>query len=327
MIPAMSGGDTSGASQQQLRIRYHRDFDGMVSGAVLAHVLKAQGERPILLSVNYDERKGWESFEEGRRFAIVDFHFHPRAEYWFDHHPTTFLSDELRATYAPSDRWQWDENALSCPPLILRHAKEHFGYEPPERFLEAARWSDIIDAARFESVDQAIFGDDPALRISRSLTAAPNPAWVDQIATALIEESMHDVALRSDLEKAHDRAARNRDKALEQFPPTVIWNEGGVVFYDASSSKVRRERFAPFYHHPDVSYAVGVIPTRAGSHITCGENPWNKPEGGIHVGELMEQYGGGGHRAVGGANPPSLAEAQRLGEEVAELIVRHLAAR
>ena len=170
-------------------------------------------------------------------------------------------------------------------------------------------------------------GDDPALRISRSLTAAPNPAWVDQIATALIEESMHDVALRSDLEKAHDRAARNRDKALEQFPPTVIWNEGGVVFYDASSSKVRRERFAPFYHHPDVSYAVGVIPTRAGSHITCGENPWNKPEGGIHVGELMEQYGGGGHRAVGGANPPSLAEAQRLGEEVAELIVRHLAAR
>ena len=314
-----------GKQQQQLRIRYHRDFDGMVAGAVLAHVLRGEGERPILLSVNYDERKDWEHFEEGRRFAIVDFHFHPRAEYWFDHHPTTFLSEELRSQYRPSDRWLWDETSPSCPPLIIEHAKEHFGYEAPERFQEAAVWSDIIDAARFESVDQAIFGEDPALRISRSLTAAPSPAWVDEIATALIDESLTDVALRADVEKAHDRAARNRDKALEQFPPTVVWNEGGVVFYDASSSRVRRERFAPFYHHPDCHYAVGVIPTRAGFHITCGENPWNQPGGGVHVGEMMEEYGGGGHRAVGGANPPSPEDAKVLGEEVADRIVEALA--
>ena len=316
----------AGASpkQQQLRIRYHRDFDGMVSGALLAHVLQQRGEKPILLSVNYDERANWDSFEENNRFAIVDFHFHPRAEYWFDHHPTTFLSDDLRAAYTPSERWLWDETSPSCPPLIIEHAAEHFGYEAPERFVDAARWSDVIDAAQFESVDQAIFGDDPALRIMRSLTAAPTPAWVDTIATTLVDESLHDVALRADVEKAHDRASRNRDKALEQFPPTVIWNDSGVVFYDASSSKVRRERFAPFYHHPEVSYAVGVIPTRAGYHITCGENPWNQPENGVHVGELMEGYGGGGHRAVGGANPPSLEDAQRLGEELAHHIVDHL---
>ncbi|MEM1449598.1 MAG: hypothetical protein AAF957_10170 [Planctomycetota bacterium] len=309
-----------------LRIRYHRDFDGMVSGAVLAHVLRGRGEKPVLISVNYDERAGWDDFESGRRFAVVDFHFHPRAEYWFDHHPTTFLSPELRAQYEPSDRWLWDESALSCPPLILRHAAEHFGYEPPERFVEAAHWSDIIDAARFESVDQAIFGDDPALRLMRALTAAPNPKWVDEIAAALVDDSMSEVALRRDVEKVHDRASRNRDKALEQFPPTVEWIRDGVVFYDASSSRIRRERFAPFYHHPDVSYAVGVIPTRAGFHITCGENPWNQPENGLHIGQIMERYGGGGHRAVGGANPPSLQAAQRLGAEVAEELADHLGA-
>jgi hypothetical protein len=321
MIPTMN----SGGSGQQLRIRYHRDFDGMVSGAVLAHVLKGRGERPILKSVNYDERSRWDTFEEGKRFALVDFHFHPRAEYWFDHHPTTFLTEELRAQYSETDRWSWDEASPSCPPLIIRHARKHLGYEPPDRFMEAAHWSDIIDAARFESVDQAIFGEDPALRIMRALTASPNPAWVDELATALVEDSLDDVALRSDVEKVYDRAARNRDKALDQFPPTVLWNEGGVLFYDAASSKIRRERFAPFYHHPDVSYAVGVIPTRAGFHITCGENPWNQPTDGVHVGEMMEAYGGGGHRAVGGANPPSLAEAQRLGEELAHKIKAHLA--
>lgn len=321
MIPAMN----SGGTREQLRIRYHRDFDGMVSGAVLAHILQEQGERPLLKSVNYDERAGWDTFEEGRRFALVDFHFHPRAEYWFDHHPTTFLTEELRAQYQPSDRWSWDEESPSCPPLIIRHAQQHFDYQPPDRFMEAAHWSDIIDAARFESVDQAIFGEDPALRLMRALTASPNPAWVDELATALITESLSDVALRADVEKVYGRAARNRDKALDQFPPTVLWNRGGVLFYDAASSKIRRERFAPFYHHPEVSYAVGVIPTRAGFHITCGENPWKQPTNGVHVGEMMEEYGGGGHRAVGGANPPSLAEAKRLGEEVANRIKDHLA--
>lgn len=310
--------------KQQLRIRYHRDFDGMVSGAVLAHALREQGENPILLSVNYDERKNWDSFEEGKRFAIVDFHFHPRAEYWVDHHPTTFLTDELRAAYEPSERWLWDETAPSCPPLIIKQAERYLGYEAPERFQDAARWSDIIDAARFESVDQAIFGDDPALRLMRALTASPNPAWVDKLATALVDDSLRDLALRSDVEKVYDRASRNRDKALEQFPPTVVWMKDGVVFFDASSSKVRRERFAPFYHHPEVSYAVGVIPTRAGFHITCGENPWNKPVDGVHVGEMMEEYGGGGHRAVGGANPPSREKALELGEVFAERIVAHL---
>ncbi len=321
MIPAMN----SGGTREELRIRYHRDFDGMVSGAVLAHILQEQGERTLLKSVNYDERAGWETFEEGRRFALVDFHFHPRAEYWFDHHPTTFLTEELRAQYQPSDRWSWDEKSPSCPPLIIRHAQEHFDYQPPDRFMEAAHWSDIIDAARFESVDQAIFGEDPALRLMRALTASPSPAWVDELATALITESLSDVALRADVEKVYGRAARNRDKALDQFPPTVLWNRGGGLFYDAASSKIRRERFAPFYHHPEVSYAVGVIPTRAGFHITCGENPWKQPANGVHVGEMMEEYGGGGHRAVGGANPPSLAEAKRLGEEVANRIKDHLA--
>jgi len=307
---------------EPLTIHYHRDFDGMVAAAVLASILRSnKGLNVRCQSVNYDQRADWENFEAGKRFAIVDFHFHPRAEYWFDHHPTTFLSPELRAQYEPSERWNWDENSPSCPPLILRHAAEHWGYEAPERFTEMARWSDVIDAARYESVEQAVFGDAPALRITRSLTVAPTPAWVDELTEAMSNKTLDEIAGRSDVERAHQRASRNRDKALEQFPPTVEWKRGGVVFYDASSSKIRRERFAVFYHHSDVFYSVGVIPTRSGFHVTCGENPWNKPNTGVHIGEMMESYGGGGHKAVGGANPPSLQAARKLAAEIADKLV------
>ena len=308
-----------------LTIYYHRDFDGMCAGAILARILAERDEQEIRLeNVNYDQRRDWEAFAADRRFAVVDFHFHPRAEYWFDHHPTTFLTPELRAVYEPSERWAWDPDSPSCPPLILRHAAEHWGFEPEERFREMAHWSDIIDAARFESVDQAVFGDAPALRLMRSLTVAPTPEWVDQLAQGLVDHTLAEVASRPEVERAHQRATRNRDKALRQFPPTVEWMRDGVLLYDASSSKIRRERFAAFYHHPETLYAVGVIPTRSGFHVTCGENPWNPPSDPLHIGHLMERYGGGGHRSVGGANPVGLTEARQAAREVAETLVDHL---
>jgi hypothetical protein len=302
-----------------LTIHYHRDFDGMVSAAVLSVILaETRGEAAGWKSVNYDQRANWLEFEAGRRFAIVDFHFHPRAEYWFDHHPTTFLTPELRAMYAPSDRWCFDESSPSCPPLILRHAREHWGYAPPERFVEMARWSDVVDGARYKNVEQAVFGEEPGLRIARAITVAPSPQWIDDLVGHMARGDLASVAARPEVERAHQRASRNRDRALEQFPPTVQWIRDGVLLYDASSDRIRRERFAAFYHHPDIRYSVGVIPTRAGFHVTAGVNPWNPPASGPDIGVLMESYGGGGHKAVGGANPADLQSARTVAAEVAE---------
>jgi hypothetical protein len=197
----------------------------MVSAALLASILTdIKGERVEWSSVNYDQRRDWTSFGADQRIAIVDFHFHPRAEYWFDHHPTTFLTPELRALYKPSERWQWDETSPSCPPIILKHAREYWDYRPAERCLEMARWSDIIDAAQYDSVDQAIFGDAPALRIARALTVAPSSEWIDGLVGAMTTKSLSEIASSDTVEQAHQRASRNPDRALEQFPPTVVWN-------------------------------------------------------------------------------------------------------
>lgn len=303
----------------RLCIHYHRDFDGMVSAAVLAVALQSsRGENTTWSDINYDQRSDWLNFRVGERFAIVDFHFHPRAEYWFDHHPTTFLSDDLRAAYTPNERWRWDETSPSCPPLILRHAREHWGFETDTRFAEMAYWSDIVDAARYKDVEQAVFGDEPALRIARALTVAPNSEWLNQVVEWMTRDTLAELAHRSEVDKAFTRASRNRDRALQQFPPTVESKQDGVLFYDASSPTIRRERFAPFYHHPDIHYAVGVIPTRQGFHVSCGQNPWNPPPVEVHIGEIMERYGGGGHKAVGGANPPDLPAARRTAAEIAE---------
>lgn len=288
-----------------MRIYYHRDFDGMASAAILAEALEAsRGEVDVdWLGVNFDRTLDWESFAMGQRFAVVDFHFHPRAEYWFDHHPTTFLDPAHEEGYANDEKRCFDPTAPSCPPIILRHAREHWGWEPPERFDELSKWSDIIDSASYGSADQALFGGEPAIRVSRALTCAPNYDFHDKVVRLMRRRDLVQVGCDAQIEKLYDRSCRNRDNALENFSANVVERTASAVFADLRSKKIRRERFAAFYLYPELKYAVTLLPTRAGVHITASSNPWNRPQSGFHLGEMMKGYGGGGHLGVGGCNP------------------------
>ncbi|RMH02342.1 MAG: hypothetical protein D6702_09140 [Planctomycetota bacterium] len=290
-----------------LCIYYHRDFDGIASAAILAEALEAvRHERDVSWAgVNFDRTLDWRRFGGDGRFAVVDFHYHPRAEYWFDHHPTTFLDQRDEAGFRDHDRAAFDPEARSCPPIILRHAAERWGWRPPARFHDLAHWSDVIDSASYASVEQALFGTEPALRISRSLTCAPNFDYHDRLVALMRGAELADIVADPEVAACALRAERNRDQALEAFPANVVDRTPTVVWADLRSKKIRRERFAPFYLYPELRYAVTLLPTRAGLHITVSSNPWNRPEGGPHLGRLMKDYGGGGHRGVGGCNPPS----------------------
>jgi len=305
-----------------LRIYYHRDFDGIASGAMLAEALEATGrEQDVQWSgVNFDRTLEWPSFSLDERFAVVDFHYHPRAEYWFDHHPTTFLTEEDEASFTPDANRRFDPESPSCPPIVLLHGREQWNWDPGNRFDELVRWSNIIDSASFESAEQALFGKDPALRIMRALSAAPNYHFHDRILMLLREQPLIEVAADPDVEHAYARATRNRDRALESFPETMVERSVSAMLADLRSKKIRRERFSPFYLYPELNYAVTLIPTRAGVHITVASNPWNRPKDTFHLGELMKTYGGGGHQGVGGCNPPNQKTAQIWAREIYDQI-------
>ncbi|TAH35586.1 MAG: hypothetical protein EYC70_13085 [Planctomycetota bacterium] len=307
-----------------LRIYYHRDFDGMAAAAILADALEAcRGERELHWSgVNFDRTLDWSQFALGERFALVDFHFHPRAEYWFDHHPTTFLSEADRALYREGERHRFDPAALSCPPIILRHGQERWEFEPVPRHHELARWSDMIDAAHFRDAQQALFGEEPALRINRALTCAPDFDFYDRIVALMRRHTLPEVAEDEEIDRCHRRAARNRDQALESFPARVVDRTETVLFADLRSKKIRRERFAPFYLYPELHYAVTLLPTRAGVHITAASNPWNRPRNRTHLGNLLRAYGGGGHEGVAGVNPPDDATAERWARATYDTLVQ-----
>jgi hypothetical protein len=104
--------------------------------------------------VNYDQRENWAEFEAGKRFAIVDFHFHPRAEYWFDHHPTTFLTEELRAQYSLGALALGRDVAVVSAADPAARARA-LGLRPPRASRRWRAGPTSIDAARYKNVEQA----------------------------------------------------------------------------------------------------------------------------------------------------------------------------
>ena len=307
-----------------LTLYFHRDFDGMASAAILATALEETGKEDHVLyeGVNFDRTLHWDDFAEGERFGVVDFHFHPRATYWFDHHPTTFLKEEDQNTYQDDANRCFDPKSPSCPPIIIQHARDHWNWEASEAFLELSHWSDIIDSASFETAEQAVFGKDPALRIMRALTCAPDLQFHNRVIELMKSETLMNIAANPEVDKCFARACRNRDNAIENFPPTIMDRTMEVLLADLRSKKIRRDRFAPFYLYPEIQYAVTMLPTRAGVHITAASNPWNRPKNPVHLGELLKKYGGGGHLSIGGCNPPSSKKAVIWSREIYNFILQ-----
>ena len=305
-----------------MRIYFHRDFDGMASAAILAQALEDSGLETEVdwEGVNFDRKMDWESFAEGERFAVVDFHFHPRAVYWFDHHPTTFLNEKDERDYKDDERRAFDPTAPSCPPIIVSHAAAHWQWEAPSHFEELVRWSNVIDAAAYRSAKEALFDRRAPFQINRALSCAPSTSFHDRVVGLMKEMPIDHVADDSEISGCARRAERNRDAALEVFPSTMVERTGTAMFADLRSPRIRRERFAPFFLYPELQYAVTLLPTRAGDHITVATNPWNRPDEGPHLGELMKKFGGGGHMGVGGVNPPDKVTAETWAREIYEMV-------
>ena len=144
-------------------------FDGLVSAVLAADFLETKGwSIREFCAVNYAIRSTWLSNRLKKPSAVVDFLYHPDADFWADHHPTSFLSPELRLAFNQQQNpWKmYRSDAPSCASLLWQYVSDCLS---SERYHEMVKWADIIDAARYSSVEEAIMGSAPALRIRSSL--------------------------------------------------------------------------------------------------------------------------------------------------------------
>jgi hypothetical protein len=262
-----------------------------------------------LIPASYDARSGWLSHELLTPCAVVDFLYHPQAVFWADHHGTTFLNEDAKRDFERR-RGAWlvyDDHSGSCARLLRNHLAECFSFAD-SRYDEMVEWADKIDSARYASVEEAILGDAPALRIRASLAAGDAQEFSKQLVNELRVNTLDQVAglplVRERFEEVRSKTAAG----LERFASAVSLCEGEIAVFDVTGQQgVMLSRYAPYHFFPGARYSVGVVRSPNGAKITAMRNPWREfPSANLgrifeNLAEAFKNVGGGGHQRVASA--------------------------
>lgn len=303
------------------RLLFHSPcFDGIASAVLASDYLRnrEQWDSIECESVDYGVRETWLSTRFRERTAIVDFLFHPDAAFWADHHRSAFLNEELRRDFASRSHnsFIYDSRADSCAGLLWRHFAETASYRN-ESFAELVKWAEKIDAARYDSVDEALSFEHPALRISASL-ALGGDGYPEQLVAELSEKTIDEVSEIPEVRSRFVQFASSMSEGLSRMKASARLRDDIAVF-DVDARDVIVPRYAPYRFFPRALYSVGVVRYEDGAKITAMRNPWLDFES-VPLGDIFTRFGGGGHQRVASALiPPTINPRTRLEEIVAAI--------
>jgi hypothetical protein len=277
-------------------------FDGLISCALAWDFLESELGWRIrhICPVNYDARSTWLSSNVTESCAVLDFLYHPSAGFWADHHLTTFVSEKAEASY--------ETRAFREPRAVLYNPKcdstasllwqsFYSFFATRSNFLELMHWADKIDAARYGSVDEAIFGEAPALRINSSLMHG-GPGYCEFLVRQLRDHDLESVADLPEVAQRFEEVRKRLARGLKQLEDRVLLLDDGIVAFDFNKTDdTILSRYAPFHFFPNARYSIGLSRDRDTVRITAMRNPWMTFES-IPLGEVFKQCGGGGHQRV-----------------------------
>jgi hypothetical protein len=275
-------------------------FDGVVSAALTSEVLRSRSGLHLnaLVPVTYDLRRNWIQTRLQKPAAIVDFLFHPEADFWADHHATSFVTKALEEQFLTSKGRQflYDSSAKSCVSVIWKNCANLLSNHTD--FEDLVTWANKIDSAEYDSVQEAILGDSPALNINRSLTINPDANYCEFLVRSISSRGLSQTARHPEVLKRSDKAQKKIWRGLKIAKSNIQLIDDIALLKIGSQPNAIISRYSPYYFHPEVRYSITCLELPEGTKITAMRNPWMDFES-IPLGTVLEKFGGGGHRRVG----------------------------
>lgn len=274
-------------------------FDGVISGAMASVMLETVFGRTIekVVPVDYDLRHQWKQAVTSES-CIVDFLYHPRAAFWWDHHANPFVDTSWKASFdeRKGRTIHWNPNAPSCARLIADDATAA-GVELPDFLQTAIDWADKIDAAIYESPSEAVSTVPAARQLALSLAVDSSANYHTNLISSLKRQPMDQLVTKSGFRDQCVAGVSRYEKGLRMMESKAKLDRG-VVTYRLRLHDEIIDRMMPYYFFPKADFSLGIIAQGDQFKVTCNSNPWTKPQG-INVGEVFSSLGGGGHRDVG----------------------------
>jgi hypothetical protein len=313
---------------------FHDDFDGRAAGAVMLAFLRSRGDdighfQPLGYYLLADYLK--ENFFTAHRLfkgkrnpaIVVDFPFHPKAAWWFDHHGGPFRKKGWKEKFKPSAFLHHDPEYASCCGQVAAVLKKEFGWKLPARLENMVHWGDIIDGAKYRSARQTIELKEPALQIDAFFDRHDrSPAVNKRFVTLLAEKSLPAIAKRPEVRQTVHRAKREITLATAYVKKNITV-AGRVARLYFSQPEFSKPRFLPYYLYPWLLYLVRFFEVDGQYKLSIGQNPWRAKEGTVNLGQLISRYaGGGGHFGVGAAEFKTRGAVEKAAQEMVDYFIK-----
>ncbi|HEY7218346.1 MAG TPA: DHH family phosphoesterase [Candidatus Binatia bacterium] len=311
-----------------MRLVTRADFDGLVCGAL---VTKFESIDDYLFVEPKFMQDGLVEIRSGD--IITNLPYHPNCTLWFDHHVTNTTPDFPQPIMlgrggfrlAPSaarvvyeyytelgNRHQTTGNRNSLQDIVQFLGSERMKY--------LMREADRIDAGKLEKED--VLNPQGYVLISMTTdgkNAGDEPYWrkiIDLLREKTLEETLNDAEVNRRCQQIRDEQEKLRKLLLER---TTM--KGNVIYCDLRGVKEIPDgnRFLIFTLFPKGNIQVKVAHDTQRENTTAisvGYNIFN-PTSNVNVGELLKNYGGGGHKVVGSSRIPNDKAEQAIAEILA----------
>lgn len=305
-------------------IYFHNDFDGVASAAILLNFLRSHGDDFLDYKVvDFPAPRNWTDLKFRNPTIIVDFLYHPKAHFWFDHHPTAFLKSDWKKNFRQTKFHHWDPSYKSCCHLVLDRLIKNFYFKPPKYFQELAHWLDKTDGAVYSSAKEAMNIKLPAIQIDSSFETRhqkeKNINYFKELIEALGRQSFKKVAQLPSVQIRFKEYKKRFQSSLNFFEKNLILRQK-TAFIDESVKDVLGLRYAAYYFYPKIFYCVRLIKRGKEFSVGVGSNPWRWPTSKIHIGDFLRKYHGGGHQSVGRADFKTKPDALKAAKEVIKIL-------
>ena len=312
-----------------MRLVTRADFDGLVCGAL---VTKFENIDDYLFVEPKFMQDGLVEIRRGD--IITNLPYHPNCTLWFDHHITNTTPDFPKPIMlgkggfrlAPSAarvvyEYYWElgsrHEATGNSKIPL---EEILSYLSTERIIYLLHEADRIDAGKLEQED--VLNPQGYVLISMTTDgrhAGDEPYWlkvIELLRDVTLDEMLNDAEVKKRCQQIRDEQEKLRKLLLER---TTM--KGNVIYCDLRGVKEIPDgnRFLIFTLFPKGNIQVKVAYDSQRENTTAvsvGYNIFN-PTSNVNVGELLKNYGGGGHKVVGSSRVPNDKAEQAIKEILA----------
>jgi len=293
----------------RLHIYFHRDFDGIVSAALLATIFKKRGnfQQFIYKPVDFNIKNEWLSMKLEQPAAILDFFYHPDATYYFDHHESS-ISEQFFGKETVDDDYICLNTKFKSTPAILKYKFQSlFDFTAYQKILE---WSDIIDNSEYPSPKDLYDNSEIYILLNKLISFYQdqnNDDEIIQVIPYILDSPGDYLTLKSEiLEKIIQE-----ERAVIQGLKKTIRLDNYISYVDQSNTNFAVQRFVSYYYHSDLEYQIVLYRKDSSFVVNFGRNPW-KDFHSKNIGELAARYGGFGRKDVGGIVVQTKNEAELL---------------